>query len=49
MKINKYLSANFSINMVYDDKIKTIDSEGVIHGAKVQFKELPGVRFSVKF
>jgi hypothetical protein len=49
MKINKFLSANFGINMVYDDNIKTVDNEGVVHGAKVQFKELLGVGLSAKF
>jgi hypothetical protein len=49
MKINKFLSANFSLAMVYDDNIKSVDNEGVVHGPKIQLKELIGVGFSFKF
>jgi hypothetical protein len=49
MKINKFLSANLSGTLVYDDNIKTTDNAGVVHGAKIQFKELLGVGFSYKF
>ena len=49
MKINKFLSANLSGTLVYDDNIKTTDNAGVAHGAKIQFKELLGVGFSYKF
>jgi len=49
MKINKFLSANFSTALVYDDNIKSIDNAGVTHGPKVQFKEILGVGFSYKF
>jgi hypothetical protein len=49
MKINKYLAANFSISMVYDDNIGSIDNAGIKHGPKVQFKEILGVGLSAKF
>jgi hypothetical protein len=49
MKINKFLSANFSTTLVYDDNIKTTDNAGLPRGPKVQFKELLGVGFSYKF
>ena len=49
MKINEFLSANISTTLLYDDNIKFINSEGVAHGARVQFKELFGVGLSFKF
>jgi hypothetical protein len=49
MKINEFLSANISTTMLYDDDIKYIDAEGNILGPRVQFKELFGIGFSVKF
>ena len=49
MKINKYLSANISTHLLYDDDIDYTDSEGVNQGPRVQFKELLGIGFSVKF
>jgi len=57
MKINKYISANFNTDLIYDDKIKVpydkngdgkiVAGESV--GSKVQFKEILGVGFSCKF
>ena len=57
MKVNKFISANFTTHLMYDDKIKipfdkdgsgTIDP-GEAVGSKVQFKEILGVGFSYKF
>lgn len=43
-KINKYLAANFSTNLVYDDDIKTIDEKTKMpHGAKVQLRQVLGL------
>jgi len=48
MKINKYLAASISLQMLYDDDIKTFD--GLIeHGAKVQFKEVFGIGLNYTF
>jgi hypothetical protein len=44
MKVNKYISAQLSTQLIYDYDIHT---EG--EKAKVQFKELFGVGFSFKF
>jgi len=57
MKINKYISANFNTDLIYDDKIKVPfdkNGDGIIVagesvGSKVQFKEILGVGFSCKF
>ena len=44
MKVNKYISVNLNTNLMYDAKIK-INGEN----AKVQFKEILGVGFFLKF
>jgi hypothetical protein len=43
MKVNKYISATFSTQLIYDDDTKIEGSP------KVQFKEILGVGFSYKF
>ena len=48
MKVNKFLSTSIILNMLYDDDIKTFEG-GVVHGAKVQFKEVFGVGLNFKF
>lgn len=57
MKVNKYISANLSTALIYDDKIKvpfdrngdgTIAADEVVK-SKIQFKEIFGVGFSYKF
>jgi hypothetical protein len=49
MKVNKYISATLSTQLIYDDKAKiVIDSKGDT-GPRTQFKELFGVGFSYKF
>ena len=47
MKVNKYLSANISTNLLYDDDIMITDNDGNI-GPRVQFKEVVGVGITVK-
>lgn len=43
-KINKYLAANFSTNLVYDDDIKTIDEKTKMpRGAKIQLRQVLGL------
>jgi hypothetical protein len=48
MKVNKYLSANFRMNMIYDDEIKITDSNGKI-GPRLQIKEVLGVGLTYSF
>jgi hypothetical protein len=49
LKVNEFLSANISATMIYDDNVSYTDSEGVSHGARLQFKEILGIGLSVKF
>jgi len=48
MKVNKYLSANLSTNLIYDDNVKIKNSDGTA-SAKLQSKEVFGVGISYKF
>jgi hypothetical protein len=57
LKVNKFISANFNTQLIYDDKIKvpfdknrngTIEP-GEAVGSKVQFKEILGVGLSYNF
>lgn len=57
LKVNKFISANFNTDLIYDDKIKVPfdkNGDGTIAageavGSKIQFKEILGVGFSYKF
>ncbi len=54
MKINKYITANLSTQLLYDHDIDVpLDSnnDGIVDGAgkRIQFKEILGIGFSVKF
>jgi hypothetical protein len=49
LKINKFISANLSTSLVYDDAVKTVDKNGVKHGPKIQFKEVLGIGFAYMF
>ncbi len=48
MKINKYLSANFSVQTIYDDDTKFLTESGT-RVAKLQFKEIFGLGLNYKF
>jgi len=50
MKVNKYISANISTQLIYDDDIDiVIDEKTGKKGPRVQFKEVLGIGFSYKF
>lgn len=54
MKVNKYISASITTNLIYDDDIDISvdnDGDGVIDavGPRTQFKEVLGVGFSYQF
>ena len=57
LKVNKFISANFNTDLIYDDKIKVPfdkNGDGTIAagesvGSKIQFKEILGVGISYKF
>ena len=48
MKVNKYLSTNFRINMIYDEEVKITDRNGKT-GPRLQFKEILGVGLTWSF
>jgi len=48
MKVNKYISANISASLIYDDDIDIVQENGRI-GPATQFKELFGIGLSYKF
>jgi hypothetical protein len=49
MKINKYLNASLNTTLKYDDDVHYIGSDGVEHGARIQFKEILGVGIGFNF
>ncbi len=49
MKINKFLSANISTHIIYDDDVAYTDDNGISQGPRVQFKEMLGIGLSYKF
>jgi hypothetical protein len=49
MKVNEFLSANISTHLLYDDDVDYLDGDGINRGPRVQFKEVLGIGFSVKF
>ena len=49
MKVNEFLSANLTTQMIYDDDVKILDPETGESAPKVQFMEMFGAGFSVKF
>ncbi len=49
MKVNKYLTAVFTCNMVYDDDIKYVNDDGVEEGARLQIKQLFGAGLTYTF
>lgn len=50
MKVNKYITANLSLNLIYDHDIKfDTNNDGVMDGPRTQFKEVIGVGFAYNF
>lgn len=49
MKVNDFLSAVASVNLIYDDDIDYINEEGNPEGARAQFKQLFGFGINYKF
>ena len=48
LKVNDWLNANLSTQLIYDDDIPFYDAEGLkIEGSKVQFKEVLAIGFMV--
>ncbi len=49
MKINEFLSATVQTRLKYDDEVKYVDSQGIKHGARVQFKQFLGIGLAYTF
>jgi hypothetical protein len=49
MKVNKFISATFSTQLIYDPAVKIKQADGNLVGPRVQFKQVLGVGFSYKF
>lgn len=49
LKVNAFLSAIVSVNLLYDNDVKYTDGEGIEHGARTQFKQLVGLGLNYKF
>jgi hypothetical protein len=50
LKVNKYISANISLDMIYDDDVKEFVNEKTgVKGPRLQIKEVIGVGFTAKF
>ena len=49
MKVNEFLSANLTTQMIYDDDVKILDPNTEESAPRVQFMEMFGVGLSVKF
>lgn len=48
-KISKYLTANLTTNLIYDDDINSVDKDGNVAGPRVQFREVLGLGISYTF
>ncbi|MBR8535458.1 DUF3078 domain-containing protein [Carboxylicivirga sediminis] len=49
MKVNSFLSAVATFNLIYDDDIKYVNAAKEVEGPRVQFKQLFGFGISYKF
>ena len=49
MKVNKYISATFNTQLIYDPVVKIKQADGTLVGPRVQFKQILGVGLAYKF
>ena len=49
VKVSRLISMNLSVNMIYDNDIKTVNSDGSSGGPKPQIQELMGIGLAYKF
>lgn len=47
-KVNDWLAATFTLNMIFDDDIKYIEPDGTVSGARIQLKQLFGFGLNYK-
>ena len=49
MKVNKFISATFATQLIYDPLVKIKQNDGTLVGPRVQFKQVLSVGFSYNF
>jgi hypothetical protein len=50
LKVNKYITANLNVDLIYDDDVKEFVNEKTgVKGPRLQVKEIIGVGFSARF
>lgn len=49
IKVSKLITVSLSLDMIYDDDVKTVDNDGNPAGPKLQLKELMGIGLSYRF
>ena len=49
MKVNKYISATFNTQLIYDPAVKIKQTDGTLQGPRVQFKQVLDVGLAYKF
>jgi hypothetical protein len=49
VKISKILAMTFTVNMIYDDDVKTVKDDGTAGGAALQLQEVMGIGLALKF
>jgi hypothetical protein len=49
VKVTRFINMTLSLDMIYDNDVKTVKEDGTMGGPKVQLKELMGIGFAYKF
>ena len=49
VKVTSLISMNVNVNLIYDDRIKSVKSDGSSGGAALQFQEILGIGLAYKF
>jgi DUF3078 family protein len=49
MKVNKFISATFNTQLIYDPVVKILQPDGTYIGPRVQFKQILGIGLAYKF
>ena len=49
VKVTRFISMNLTLNMVYDNDIKSVKSDGTFDGPKVQLQEVMGIGLAYAF
>ncbi|MBS1750177.1 MAG: DUF3078 domain-containing protein [Bacteroidetes bacterium] len=49
VKVTKLITVSLSLDMIYDDDVKSVDKDGNVRGPRIQLKELMGIGLSYRF